>query len=54
MGVRYAAILTILLKFINISDVPLILGQSLILLTFTTYFSLALYYAANRKTQPSG
>jgi hypothetical protein len=44
MSVRYAAILIILTKFISLSDVPLIIGQRLIVLTFTTYFALALYY----------
>ena len=42
MSIRYAAILIIMIKFINISDVPLIIGQGLIVLTFTTYFALAL------------
>ena len=49
MSVRYAAILIILIKFISLSDVPLIFGQGLIVLTFTTYFGLALYYCAARK-----
>ena len=49
MSIRYAAILIIMIKFINISDVPLIIGQGLIVLTFTTYFALALYYFANRQ-----
>ena len=31
-------ILIILIKFISISDLPLIIGQGLIALTFTTYF----------------
>src|SRR5262249_25989252 len=44
MGIRYAAILIILIKFMRISDVPLIIGQGLIVLTFTTYLLLALYY----------
>lgn len=48
MSVRYAAILIILIKFISISDLPLIIGQGLIVLTFTTYLVLALYYSANR------
>ena len=47
MTIRYAAILIILIKFITISDLPLIIGQALILLTFTTYLALALYYFAN-------
>ena len=49
MTVRYAAILIILIKFISLSDVPLIIGQGLIVLTFTTYFALALYYFVTRK-----
>ena len=49
MSVRYAAILIILIKFISLSDVPLIFGQGLIVLTFTTYFGLAVYYCAARK-----
>ena len=49
MSVRYAAILIILIKFISLSDVPLIIGQGLIVLTFTTYFALALYYFVVRK-----
>ena len=44
MSIRYAAILIILIKFVTISDVPLIIGQGLIVLTFTTYLVLALYY----------
>jgi hypothetical protein len=48
MSIRYAAILIILIKFINISDLPLIIGQGLIALTFTTYFALALYYFGRR------
>jgi len=44
MSVRYAAILIILFKFISLSDKPLIVGQGLIVLTFTTYFALAIYY----------
>jgi hypothetical protein len=44
MSIRYAAILIILVKFMSISDVPLIIGQGLIVLTFTTYLVLALYY----------
>jgi hypothetical protein len=34
--------------------VPLIIGQGLIVLTFTTYFALALYYFANRHAHNSG
>jgi hypothetical protein len=51
MSIRYAAILIILIKFIRISDTPLIIGQGLIVLTFTTYLVLALYY---RRAQACG
>jgi hypothetical protein len=54
MTIRYAAILIIMIKFINISDLPLIIGQGLIVLTFTTYFALALYYFANRNARING
>ncbi len=54
MSVRYAAILIILFKFISLSDLPLIIGQGLIVLTFTTYFALALYYFANRTPHIQG
>ena len=54
MSIRYVAILIILIKFMRISDVPLIIGQGLIVLTFTTYFALALYYFANRHACTSG
>jgi hypothetical protein len=46
MGIRYAAILIVLIKFIDISDLPLIIGQGLITLTFTTYLAVAVYYFA--------
>jgi uncharacterized protein with PQ loop repeat len=46
MGIQYAAILIVLIKFIDISDLPLIIGQGLITLTFTTYLAVAVYYFA--------
>jgi hypothetical protein len=49
MSIRCAAIVIIMVKFISISDVPLIIGQGLILLTFSTYLALAVYYFANRR-----
>jgi hypothetical protein len=49
MGVRYTAIFIILIKFLSISDVPLIVGQGLIVITYSTYFALALYYFAYRR-----
>jgi hypothetical protein len=51
LSIRYAAILIILIKFFSIRDFPLIIGQGLIALTFTTYFALAVYYFANRNEQ---
>jgi hypothetical protein len=50
MSIRYAAIFVILIKFISISELPLIIGQGLILLTYTTYLALAVYYLANRNS----
>jgi len=49
MSIRYTAILIILIKFITVSDVSLIIGQILILITFTLYFILALFYFLKRK-----
>ena len=54
MSIRYAAILIILFKFISISDLPLIIGQGLIVITFTTYIALAVYYFGNRNAHTSG
>lgn len=49
MTIRYAAILTILIKFISLSDTPLIIGQGLIAITFTAYFVLAAIYFKHSK-----
>ena len=49
LTVRYVAILVILIKFISISDTPLIIGQGFIVATFTTYFILAGYYFINHE-----
>jgi hypothetical protein len=38
----------------NLSDAPLIIGQGLIVLTFSTYFALALYYFAKGNARTSG
>lgn len=46
--VRYGAILIILIKFISLSDIPLIIGQVLVMLTFTTYIVLAFHYMKHR------
>lgn len=44
MTIRYVSIAIILIKFISLSDAPLIIGQGLIIVTFTAYFALALVY----------
>ena len=49
LTVRYVAILVILIKFISLSDITLIMGQGLMVVTFTTYFILAGYYFAKNK-----
>ena len=49
MTIRYVAILIILVKFISLSDAPLIIGQGLIVITFTAYFALALTYFRRTK-----
>jgi hypothetical protein len=49
MSIRYLAILVILIKFISVSDIALIIGQALIITSFTTYFILAIYYFIYRK-----
>ena len=47
--VRYVAILVILVKFISLSEIPLIIGQGFIVITFTTYLILAVYYFIHHK-----
>jgi hypothetical protein len=54
MGVRYAAIFVIFIKFFSISEFPLIIGQGLIVITYTTYFALAIYYYANSNVDRRG
>jgi hypothetical protein len=44
MTIRYVAIIVILVKFASLSDIPLMIGQSIIAATFTIYFVLALLY----------
>lgn len=48
LSIRYVAIVVILVKFVSISDLSLMLGQGLILITFTTYFVFACYYFFKR------
>lgn len=45
LSIRHGAILIILVKFISLSDLPLVIGQGLIAITFTAYFILAIYYS---------
>ena len=47
--VRYIAILIIMFKFLSLEDLPLILGQGLIVITFTIYLALAVSYFLRRK-----
>lgn len=47
--VRYLAILIIMYKFLTLKDLPLILGQALIVVTFTIYLILAILYFLRRK-----
>ncbi len=44
LSIRYVAILIILWKFISLSDLPLIAGQTLITITVTLYLLLAVSY----------
>ena len=44
MSIRYVAILIILIKFWSLSDIPLLIGQGLIAVSFSLYFGLAVYY----------
>ncbi|MEX2033491.1 MAG: hypothetical protein WD889_02970 [Candidatus Colwellbacteria bacterium] len=41
---RYIAIFIILIKFISLEDLPLVIGQGLITITFTIYLILAVMY----------
>lgn len=49
MTIRFIAIGIILIKFIELGDMPLLLGQALIASTFTIYFILAVAYARHKK-----
>ena len=44
LSIRYASIIIILVKFISLSDLPLIVGQGMILTSFTIYLGLAVIY----------
>ncbi len=43
MAIRWTAMLIILYEFIRLKDKPLIVGQSLLVLSFTFYLSLAIF-----------
>jgi uncharacterized protein with PQ loop repeat len=47
--IRFIAIIIILIKYIALRDTTLVLGQALIAVTFTIYFSLAILYFFRRK-----
>lgn len=49
MTIRFIAIMVILIKFISLGETSLIVGQGLIVFTFTTYFALAIMYFIHRK-----
>lgn len=44
LGIRYVAIIIILYKFFTLGEMPLILGQLLLTLTFTLYLGLVVLY----------
>ena len=44
LGIRYAAIIVILIKFVGLSDLPLIFGQGLIFVTISLYLVLVVIY----------
>ena len=47
--IRYVVVFVVLAKFVSLNDHLLMFGQGLIVLTFTAYFFLALYYMRHRK-----
>ena len=50
LGIRYAAIIIIMVKFATLKDTALIVGQGLIVVTFTAYFVLAIIYSLRKKS----
>jgi len=44
LGIRYVAILIILYKFFTLGELPLVLGQLLLSITFTLYLFLVILY----------
>jgi len=51
MTIRYVAIIIIVIKFVAIRDIALIIGQCIAVVTFGTYFTLALVYFRHRKAK---
>ena len=49
LSIRYLAILIIMLKFVTLHDISLVLGQGLIVITFSAYFYLAFFYSRKKK-----
>jgi uncharacterized protein with PQ loop repeat len=49
MTIRYIAILIIAVKFFSLDDLPLMIGQGLVVATFGTYFVLSLVYFRHRR-----
>ena len=47
--IRYVVVFIVLAKFISLGDREIVFGQALIVLTFTAYFFLAIYYTRHRK-----
>lgn len=50
LGIRYAAIIIIMVKFATLKDIALVVGQGLIVVTFTAYFVLAIIYSLRKKS----
>jgi hypothetical protein len=48
MTIRFAAILVILVKFVTLKDVALTIGQGIAVVTFSSYFALAIFYFRHR------
>ena len=53
MVIRFMAIAIILVKFATIGDLPILIGQAVIVLTFGTYFALAIHYRWHNKRRRS-
>jgi len=56
LTIRYVSILVILYKFVSLGDLPLIIGQGFITITFSMYAALATLYflrvsRASRRTK---